>query len=65
MLYSSVRVRLAEGVYRLTPFTEIEGKLDTLADKVFDRYVNRFFDNESELVAIAWGCNLILDRCIR
>lgn len=27
---------------------EIEGKLETLADKVYERFVNRFFDDESE-----------------
>lgn len=26
---------------------EIEGKLDVLADKIFERFVNRFFDDES------------------
>lgn len=29
--------------------TEVEGKLETLADKIFERFVNRFFDDESEL----------------
>lgn len=28
--------------------TEVEGKLETLADKIFERFVNRFFDDESE-----------------
>lgn len=26
---------------------QIEGKLDVLADKIFERFVNRFFDEES------------------
>ena len=26
--------------------SEIEGKLDSLADRIFERYVNRFFDDE-------------------
>ena len=25
---------------------EVEGKLDTLADKIYERYANRFFDDE-------------------
>lgn len=29
--------------------TEVEGKLETLADKIFERFVNRFFDDESGL----------------
>lgn len=27
---------------------QVEGKLETLADKVFERFHNRFFDDESE-----------------
>ncbi|ORX38861.1 hypothetical protein BD324DRAFT_648971 [Kockovaella imperatae] len=31
---------------------QIEGKLDTLADKIFERYVNRFFDEECVFVDV-------------
>jgi 4-hydroxy-L-threonine phosphate dehydrogenase PdxA len=29
---------------------QVEGKLDTLADKVHDRFLDRFFDDESGLM---------------
>lgn len=29
----------------------MEGKLETLADRIFERFVNRFFDNESKCPA--------------
>ena len=36
---------------------EVEGKLDHLADKVFERFENRFFDNESTSFAyLAQNC---------
>lgn len=37
----------------LTCAIEIEGKLETLADKIYERFQNRFFDDESELSHIS------------
>jgi len=33
---------------------EVEGKLETLADRIFERFVNRFFDNESASTAYSF-----------